>query len=369
MAKIVLIAETLSPTVAGLAGALRSQQHQVTVLTEKNTEVSPPEGVELWACFEKWSLVEAVRVAPVLFGMNPQVLHFVLEKDRMNRAQMALAALSKALPHCVLTTSLLHLERGLKRSNPVRYLLQESDIITCPSVEVMGRLRGLNMRRVRQGRGILPPVLNFSEDRNSPSYLPAELAAAVESKAYVVVPFFEREFQPSAMPFRRLALMAAHRHVVMLGSQSDWSLRERKRFQTWMTEQGLETRWTLTGPLEPGEQKRLLTKAEALVLAGLKLSPLEITEYDLRALQAKTTLILDDRQSTIHSELWRNEVNCWILPQPELLSRLQELLQKPDLRLEHDLPQSLTLNRDLVDAPLNELNRLYNKALAQKHLS
>jgi hypothetical protein len=370
MAKILLVTENLTPTAIRLATALRHQQHQVTLLTSKDEDAELPDGIELMRPFKRWSFSEGLRLAPLIYGMNPEIMHLVLEQDQMKPAQMVLSLIAKTLPHCVLTTSLLHIRQGLRRRNPVRYLLQESDVVTCPSVEALGSLRGIRVKSRRQGRGILPPVLNFSED-NSPAerFGPtADLAKSLLGKNYFVMPFIESEFDPSRGAFRRLTLLAAHRHVVLLGSQSSWTLRERKKFQAWMDAKGLASQWTLTGELGQADLRRLLSHAESFVMAGLSLSPMETTEYFLRGIQAGATLVLDNRQSSLHSDLWRHGENCWILPHDEVISSLQGLLGRGSLRRPQTLPENMSLQRDLIDAPLNELNRLYNKALSHKHI-
>ncbi|HRO66934.1 MAG TPA: hypothetical protein PL182_05170 [Pseudobdellovibrionaceae bacterium] len=134
----------------------------------------------------------------------------------------------------------------------------------------------------------------------------------------------------------------------------------------WMDNQGVGGNWTLSGELSTGDQQRLLAEAEALVLAGLSLSPLETTEYFLRAIQAGANLVMDDRQSLIHSDLWRHGETCWILKFDNVPSSLEKLLSEGPLRKFQALPESMNLHRDLVDGPLNELNRLYNKALSRK---
>lgn len=369
MAKILLIAEKLSPTTLRLAGALRSQQHQVMLLSSRGETGVLPEGVELLGYFDRWSVTEAIKLTPMLYGLQPQILHFVLEEDRLNAAQVVLGLLAKGLPHCVLTTSLLHIRRGLRRRNPVRYLLLESDIITCPSVEALGSLRGLNVKSLRQGRGILPPALDLStptEEVDDGSGF--DLEKSLAGRDYLVLPFFESCFDPHRASFRRLTLLASHRHTVLMGTWSSWSVRDRKKFQAWMQNKGLAGQWSLTGELNLHHHRRLLAGSEALVLAGLSLTPLETTEYFLRTIQSKTTLVLDERQAAIHSDLWKNGDNCWILPVSDLNSRLQDLLSKGTLRRPQALAETISINRELVDAPLNELNRLYNKALSQKHI-
>lgn len=369
MAKILLVAERLTPTVVKLTTALRHQQHQVTVITSRDEDAVLPAGVEVLQPFRKWSATEGARLVPIVVGLNPQIVHLVLEEDRLNAGQILLSVLAKLIPQTVLTTSLLGIRSGLRRRNPVRYLLQESDVVTCPSVETLGALRGLNVKSVRQGRGILPPVLDFDteEDVSERSSSAAEMLRRLGNSKFFVTPFSEPAFDPRKIAFRRLLLLAAQAQVVLLGSFTGWALRDRKRFEAWMREQGLGEQWTLSGPLGRSDLRRLLAKSEALVLAGHSLSPLETTEYFLHALQSGATMVLDGRQAMIHSDLWRHGENCWIVPNDDLLNRLQAVVSGDSLKRPQMLPEDSRLQRELVDAPLNELNRLYNKALSLKH--
>lgn len=369
MAKILLVTEALTPTVVKLTTALRHHQHQVTLITSRDQDAELPESVEVLRPFKKWSVREALRLIPIIIGMSPQIVHLILEEDHLSPAQVVLSLLGKTLPHTVLTTSLLHIRHGLRRHNPVRYLLQESDIVTCPSVETLGALRGLNVKSIRQGRGLLPPVLDFNLEENSSERTAgaADLLRRVGDEKFFVVPFSEPFFDPRRAAFHRLTLLASRHQVVLLGSFAGWTLRDRKRFHAWMESRGLGHQWVLSGELGRADLRRLLAKAEALVLAGQALTPLEATEYFLHALQAGTTMILDTRQGMIHSDLWRNGENCWILSNDDLLKGLRTLISKDILKRPQLLAQDSRLQRELVDAPMNELNRLYNKALSTKH--
>ena len=367
MAKVLLVSQRLTPTAIRLATSLHQQQRQVTLVTSFEEEADLPPQISVMRPFKTWSTREALRLIPLISLMRPQIIHLLLDDDQMKPAEMILALLAKTLPRCLLSTSLLHIHKGLHRRNPVRYLLQESDVVTCASVDALGALRGLNVRHRRQGRGLLPPMMNFQEFEGSTSKTPAggELQRILPNP-YLVLPFSENAFRETHPFYRRLKLLSSHRHVVLLGSFASWPLRERKRFQAWTEERGLASQWTLSGEMSLGDQRRLLANAEGLVMAGLGLSPLEVTELFLKALQAGTNLIMDDRQSLIHSNLWRHGESCWILRADNLPHDLEKLLAAGPLKKLSPLPESLGLHRDLVDGPLNELNRLYNKALSHK---
>ncbi|MBO9668359.1 MAG: hypothetical protein J7501_16285, partial [Bdellovibrio sp.] len=202
MAKIILVSKTIHATTWQLAKALRAQQHEVVILTSHGE--MPPENpldIEFMAYFKKWGALEGLKIIPGLFGLQPQILHLVLEEDRMNAAQIVLSGFAKSHPSCVLTTSLLNIRRGLKKTNPVRYLVEESDIITCPTVESLGQLRGLNVRSAQQGRGILAPALDFKSSDLTQTYADdaeAQLIVDLSDQEYFVVPFREARFNPES---------------------------------------------------------------------------------------------------------------------------------------------------------------------------
>lgn len=367
MAKIILVSKYVNATSWQLAQALKSQQHEVVLLTSYG-EIPPQDtqGIEFMGYFKKWSLLEGLRIIPGLFGLHPQILHVLLDEDKLNAAQGVLSTFAKSHPTCVLTTSLLNIRRGLTRRNPVRYLIEESDIITCPTVEALGQLRGLNIRSTRQGRGILPPVLNLTT--NSPDELStnedeARLLEITSRAPFIVVPFREPDFDHEADSFIRIRTLAQKYKVVLWGSYSHWSLRDRKKFAAWMEEFQCGHNWTVTGPVSTSLSQALLKQSTALFLAGQHLSPVEMTEYYMRAIQSHAVLILDSRQTSVHSDLWKNAVNCWVLNHHHLQMDLVKLLAKPHLRLPESLSKQLAEDRHLIDSSLNELNRLYNKAL------
>lgn len=368
MAKIILVSTKTQSTVWQLAQALRAQQHEVTVLTSYGD--IPPEntnGIEYMAYFKKWSVLEGLKIIPGLFGMQPHILHLVLDDDRMNAAQVILSTFAKSHPSCVLTTSLLHIKRGLKKTNPVRYLVEESDIITFPTVESLAQLRGLNVRSSQQGRGILPPALDFKNNQLHLGELEdAEMALLhnLQNHEYFILPFREGRFNPQSDRFERLRMLALRHKVVLWGTYAHWSLRERKQFANWMEKNGCGDRWVVTGEISPQLSKNLLQNSVAFVMAGQQFTPVEMTEYFMRSIQAHATLILDSKQTSVHADLWKNAVNCWVLNNHSLHKDLYKLLSRSNFKLPETLSEDWAKNSHITDFSMNELNRLYNRALA-----
>jgi hypothetical protein len=193
-----------------------------------------------------------------------------------------------------------------------------------------------------------------------------KISATLEGQSYVVMPFHEKKFSPDGDYFLRLHVLAKKHTVILWGSHSHWSLRMRKQFEQWMEKHGLVDRWLVTGDISQSLGQQLLQNAEALVLAGLKLTPLELTDYFLRAIHNNCTLILDSTQAGVHGTLWKNGQNCWILQVAKINSELTQLMHKNKIRLAEAVSDQLAQERYWLDHPLNELNRLYNRALEQK---
>jgi hypothetical protein len=160
-----------------------------------------------------------------------------------------------------------------------------------------------------------------------------------------------------------LRTVAAKYKVLLWGSYSHWSLRDRKKFAAWMQEYGCGNNWAVTGDIDPSVSATLLQKSTALVLAGLVLTPIEMTEYVLRGMQNNAVLVLDSKQALVHADLWKNGINCWVLQHEQLQKDLIKLLAKPHLKVAETLSEQFSQERHLMDSSLNELNRLYNRAL------
>ncbi len=366
MAKIALVTKSLTGTSWQLALALKTQQHEVLIITSHG-EVPPSEGdIQVWGYFKRWSALEAARLLPRLFLQHIQILHLILHEDRMNAGQAILSAFARSHPLCILTTSLLHIKRGLKRTNPVRYLVEGSDIVTCPTTEALGLLRGLNVKSPRQGRGILPPLLNLQDSLQTSTPLgeqDSDLPTNLLIKDAIVYPFRETHFDEASKSLRHLELIKAQHPLLLWGSLQDWSLRDRKNFAAWMKKRENTNLWAVTGELSQTQLQTVFKNVRALFLAGLDLTPHELTDYYLKAIHHHLALVIDDRQARLHFDLWKNAVNCWILRLDSFDQDLRQWLDKKDIQLPESLSENLMRNRHLIDSSFNELNRLYNRAL------
>lgn len=366
MAKVVLICQNLESTSLELAASLNTQNHNVTLVTsmsEKNHTPNDPQNFEILFSFHQWNLVEALQFLPVLWTQKPDIIHIVLSQETISPALAVIAVFAKSLRHCVLSTSLMTLNKRLGRLRPLRYLIQESDIVTCPSVDSLSVLRGLQAPR-SQSRGVLPPIL-IQKNQTAESLQDYFPSLGIDEE-FVTLPLEKSGFQPDTLSFELIQLVAHHKYVVLLGSLDEWPLRERKQFYLWMEKHGLGRRWKVSGQISDSMKKSILKHSSLFVLAGLDLSPLELTQYFHLSIKSQTRLVIDSRQSLIYANLWRSGKNCWILNQKNILENLDNFLRFENFGLPNEELKTLEENRQLMDAPLNELNRLYSRALALK---
>lgn len=119
----------------------------------------------------------------------------------------------------------------------------------------------------------------------------------------------------------------------------------------------------MTGEISPSLSHALLENCEAFVLSGQRFTPAEMTEYYLSAIQARCSLVLDYSQAGLHSALWKNSVNCWVLDTHQLQTQLVKFLNKDHFKLPECISEQIAQDRHLIDNSMNELNRLYTRAL------
>ncbi|HPI39634.1 MAG TPA: glycosyltransferase [Pseudobdellovibrionaceae bacterium] len=378
MAKIILLSELLDPTTLQLAQSIKNQQHQVTLITSTDAKIENQnqiqfQDIEILYFFSRWSFSEALKLLPLLFQLQPQVIHLILHKSQINWAQSFMGLWAKVLPRCVLSVTFLEIKNSFSRRNLTRYLVEQSDIITCPNLEGLGELRGLDVKSRNQGRSILPPVIDLT--KKQVQVTPFEVTDHChkylwqQHKEYILIPFYEKYFDANSSFFKRALVLSTFKPLVFWGSYEHWTLRERKKMADWFRKNGLENRWAVTGELSSLENQSLLKRAHSLVLAGLNLYPQEFMGYINQAVENAVQLIIDSQQSNLHAQLWRDTINCWIWDRKNMNRDLQAWIHMPQHQLKSNLKEFLSMEGHLLDSPFNELNRLYTKAIIETSAS
>ncbi len=372
MAKILIVARHLHPTALDLAHSLQ-HNHEINVVTSRAEDFSGTYDFPILCFFQSWNFLEALRFLPVLIQTPPDIVHFLCENENLNIAEIFIAEWASRFHTSLLSTSLFRLHDRVGWGSPLRHLLESSHVVTCANVPMMSHLRGLNVKSRRQARGILPPLLkvasevqNHAEGIEQPE---PEWFERIQNRRLIVIPFGLKSLDFDDSTIEYAIKFPKEYFIVFIGSYSDWSLRDKKAFSHFLENSPLKGRWLLTGDMDESQILHLMTYAEALFVAQLELSALEINRWLLLGSSAPISIIMDTNQASIHSQIWRNRENCWILSMFEPRKDLFEILALPSLRLYSSSLQSLknSLSHQL-DSPVNELNRLYQRALNEKSL-
>ncbi|MEK6773781.1 MAG: hypothetical protein AABY64_07565 [Bdellovibrionota bacterium] len=362
MAKILFVSEKINDTSWTLATALKSNNNEVLFLTSHGQNVQTEQNIQILGYFKKWSTLEALRFLPMLLTAKIDIVHFLLETDNLNAAQSFLSTACLALPRLAISTSLLNISNGLTRKNPVRYLLERSDLVTAPTVDMLAQLRGLNVKNLKQLRGVIPPIIPSKyeiQDKETSGRI-AHLLVSTEKKDFIIVPLQSREYQSHELALPPLIALSKKFFLIFQGSLQDWTVSERKLWEKVTTEK-LGHNWCLSGNLDTQEENDLLEKSCGLFLAGHDLPPLKMTQWLGRSAHSGTTLIVDDRQTRLYPGLWEHQKNSWVFSRVDLASEIERWIESGPPSLSSNLTESLRLRQDLLDAPLNELHRLYNR--------
>ncbi len=364
MAKILFVSEKINNNSWSLASALKLQGNEVHFLTTKNQAVTQPHSFEILSFFNHWNTFEALRFLPFLAIGKYDVVHFLLESDRLNKAQSLLTTLSYSIPNLLLSTSLLDISTGLTRKNPVRYLLERSHLVTAPTIEMLAQLRGLNIKNHKQLRGILPPIIPFFREDliSSSSDKTNSFATTAEKKEFAVVPLIHIKNQSHEKFLLPLIELSKKFFIIFLGSLEGWPVSERKIWEKYITTK-IGQDWCLSGQLPLEQEKDVLNSSAALFLAGQDLSPLIMTEWVGKSASSNTALIIDDRQTRLYPGLWEHKKNAWIFSRVDLSTDVERWVKTGPFLLSSTLSESLNEKQNLLDAPLNELQRLYNRLI------
>lgn len=364
MAKILFVSEKINENSWPIATALKAQNNEVLFLTSRDQNIQTEQNIQIMSYFKKWNTLELIRFLPILLTAKIDVVHFLLESDQLNTAQSILTSTCVALPQTLISTSLLNITHGLSRKNPARYLVEQSDLVTAPTVDMLAQLRGLNIKNLKQIRGVMPPIITYAQAKETHSTETSEkmenLLLATVKKEFVVVPLLDPEYQTHERVLAPLMALGQRFFIVFKGTLKNWSVTQRKLWEKAMTEK-LGSYWCLSGEISAEDEHELLEKSYALFLAGQEFSPCAITRWVTRASQANTAIIVDDRQTRLYPGLWEHQKNSWIFSRLDLTADLERWIQAGPPSLSSSLSESLRQKQDLLDAPLNELHRLYNR--------
>lgn len=341
MAKIFLIARTRNATletlISGLETDLQSLQFHST---------------------EHNSLARYVQIFADFLRLQPELVYFVLQNEKLNRLEKALFRTLSALPGIKLAVSFLD-QVDLTKSKSLLKLCQKADILTLPTRQALSDLRGFESKTKRQFRALLSPpapVPNLHESLNHQT----EDFLKYLAQGPTWTSFWDLDYFLKYRGF--FESVAREKTWVLIGDRSQWTFSQFEHFQVLTKGWKLAPIWFQD--LSSVALKQLFQNTELLFMPGLELSPLELSRVSQLAALSGVFTILDTHQIESTSRLWTVGENC-------------ELIEKEDVEqvLINQWPvrdfSSLNLRKKprsaerATDESLNELSRWVSQALSE----
>lgn len=367
MAKILVVARELNEATWSFTKALRNQGHTLVILTSKGTlsETSDPH-IQVHFYFKKWTFLESLQYVPFLFKENFEIVHFYIEDEDFGFAQVGLLAILNWDPSLLISTSVMNLNLELKRFSSLRWLLERSDLVTTSTLEMMAALRGLNIRNRQQTRGLLPPFLDLSTktSQHKKESSPLLDSSLLKNKPFLVIPV-DTVLSLEKGYLQELSELATRIHLVFCFVQSEIPLHQKKRLEALLNHH-IGSRWAFSFNSNEERFITLASKSNGILLAGQNFKPLEFSKWVRWSFVARVAPLIDDEQSKMYSALWEDQINCKIFRRYHLQKDYHLWARSLVQFKKIDLGQSLSQKKEIMDAPVNQLQRLYNKALSRK---
>jgi hypothetical protein len=349
MAKVALFTQSLGPEFLSFAKALQCQRHEVMVITSKNIVPPPQFPYQTLTYFQRWSLLEALRLFPRLLSHAPLIWHFVfsdLRQEKMSPAYGLLAQLARAIPGRVIATSLFATPTEAKRRQ-LRSLLKACDIVTTGSRESLMYLKRQKLLSDFCQTEVLPPLQSLDEEAltNKGEEHDEDMEKlALSAKPYLVVP--NSDFHRDGIHWSELSAKIS---LVFLADRPTLS------FGQTLPPSNV---YFAGSHLPPADVAYLLSESSGLFTAFADLSEIELMRFHELCSLSRTPTLATPRQAEALPGFCVAKRNGWIL-EKGVQSFRQLALDNPDLRLNQ--PQYERRTYELADSALNELNRLYAK--------
>lgn len=378
MSRILIVTEQLnSPIIAAHIESIKNLQHEIIIVTSQNQkdfelESHGLQNVQVLFFFRRWSLTEWIRFIPALVSTRPQLIHFLIETERNLTAQKLLLETCQSFGIPVFT-HFLNLTYINPKSKNLTYFVYKSDLITCAHRQSLLDLRGLSTFNRKQIRGLIPPVLRMRIEKNAAdeSHWGDNIATFLKknSKAFIV-PFKSELLNLDTHYWKVLTKILEYHSVLFIGDLDALDLASKKKAEAELTKiiQKNKTQWLYHHTKNFARNLCLAPKNSVVFLAGLPLTIQEISEAFEQAILAEHLLIIDEFQAELYSGLWQNKHNAIILSNYQLIKELDHLLRFQEWNeFNFHALNSAQIRSEIMDAPINEFNRLLNKVLSTSY--
>lgn len=342
MAKIAIISEFPDAATWGLAQGLHDQRQDVLLITSRDAEIDQVPSFPLMTPFRKWSPLEAVKIFPRILQFNPDVIHFVFsqEKSVVRWAHWMLAPALSAVPNKALAMSSFS-ELNMRRPGEASFL-KFFNLMTFGTRTHLMKMK----RAMRSTRPVLSEVMPpFEVHRTQTADSAPRIREDLETLLRKLGKFIVMPASPTNPEIVDIFQRAGFETLVMS---------EKFKFNT---------PYFTTGALSPHERTHVLKSAQAIFIAGLELSVAELKELQVLSQTSLKPLMVQPSQIEDLPGLCWHGRSGWVLDQG--LASLQNVLRShPNLEISGNF-ESISPGENL-DSTLNELLRLYAKALQQK---
>jgi hypothetical protein len=349
MAKIALICHNLHPQVLNLATQLSTHKNEVLLITSRDQTMDEqyPENVnfQIIRPFQKWSAMEAIRLFTRLLGNMPDVFHFVFTNSNQTPtvAHFVLGQLLQPIPGRVVASSFFHSPNELSHFRMKLFLRGHHLVTWGTSAHLLNARRKLSISKHSLSE-VIPPLSN--ENLQSTDTHSIQMEQLLNSLGdYLLIPGNPEDFFKKAK--KNELTFENKMKLVFLCERPETRKHQLDVFY-------------LGNPVGV-DLLYAIQKARGILLAFSDLSLLELQQFYQWGRLTGTPLLVRPRQTEMHPGIVTENKTGWVLPQGE--TSLRDLLkQNPSLRIQRKQDQQPML--DLVDSTMNELNRLYHKAIA-----
>lgn len=367
MSRILIVSSQLnSPVIISHIESIKNLGHEISVVTAKNQIEHVIKNTETLYFFKKWNLAEWFKFLPSFFTIRPQLIHFLIETDQKLPAQNLLLEACHALGIPVFT-HFLNLTYINNKSKNLTLYVYKSDLITCAHRQSLMNLRGLNTHNKKQIRGLIPPVLSMKTDKKEIVYHEILNYFLAKNSDPILVPFKKEIFNFENNYGKILLKILDYKSIIFIGPIEELTATDKKRIDAHLSAHCAKSKkeWTYFPASNFAENLNLFPIHSHIMIAGMPLSIQEISEVFEQAILQKKILIMDEFQAELYSGLWNDKVNCLIISNYQPVKDMDHLLR-------HDHLSTFnikTINTDnikseIMDAPINEFNRLLNKVLS-----
>lgn len=366
MGPFVFFTDELSPTLEKVAESFSEANCPIIVITSEDVkatvsfESQRKTSFETWFYYKSFSYWEHFRLLPTLLFKKPEITHFFIHDVNNLKRFAPLIKWFHQWPDCITSVTFLNNNDWEKNSETFQKVSRYADVVTFPDLSSMKSIRGFSTPK-KQLRSLLPPFLTFKPTKKRKAANHQFEVSNSQKNIFFV--YNSDVFEPSSLVWNDLrqtySRAGDHFQSLIWMDSAHYSLWDKKRLQQTLLQKRLTAQVIY---LSLADLESFLQPSDIFLFFHKQWPALEASQIIDYCLNHQTLLVLQDKQASQYSSCLKHQENCYILhTASEFKSELNNILH-----LEPDF-QSNELNFS-TDPYINELTRIYNKALKSKEL-